>query len=81
MTRAVKLVSLKDVCPALIPVFDCVVGVKITVLILGGGDKLNKTVGGFFEIFVGMNAQRKGDSLKPFCRIAVLSMLPLTLSS
>ena len=50
MTRAVKLVCLKQICPPLFPVGNGKAGVEIAVLVLGGGDKGNKPVNLFFKL-------------------------------
>lgn len=68
MTRAVKLVTFEQVLPALIPVLYREICIKITVLVLCGGDFVNQFIYGSRKLFIGIECER-------ICR-PLLSILP-----
>ena len=72
MTRAVKLVPLQQVLPALISVLYREICIKIAVLILCGGYFVNKLIYRFGELFVGVKCQRISRRFYPLGCIAVL---------
>ncbi len=72
MSRTVKLVTLQKVCPPLIPVFYGKVCIQVAVLVLGGGNNVNKGIGSLFKLSVGKHRKDVPNRFKPFSRVAVL---------
>ena len=72
MSRAVKLVSLQQICPALILILYREICVEITVLVLRGGYFFYKIIDFFFKLRVGKIVQGIRRRLYPFGSVAVL---------
>ena len=72
MTRAVKFVTFKQVLPALFPVLYREICIEIAVLVLCGGDFVNKLIYCSRKLFIGIECERICRRFYPFCRIAVL---------
>ena len=72
MTRAVKLVTFEQVLPTLIPVLYREICIKIAVLVLCGGDFVDKLIYSSRKLFIGIECERISRRFYPFCRIAVL---------